>query len=227
MWYTFGIAWNPKLTARAYPGRAVDSLTSLFDPDVARRYKSCGIGVEDSGSDFVPIAAMAGGVKDWDSKTSIAAASKVLNRVAGMVRVVPTDQFVDELASGKLCVALGYSGDAVQAQTKAHGGIEYQIPAEGGLLSIDAMAIPANARNKKFAHVFLDYLLRPQVVAKISNAVGYANANLKAVEFMNESIKSNPAVIPSSAALSRTLPIPILTDRDRQEIEKIWTDFKR
>jgi spermidine/putrescine-binding protein len=65
------------------------------------------------------------------------------------------------------------------------------------------------------------------VVAKISNAVGYANANLKAVEFMNESIKSNPAVIPSSAALSRTLPIPILTDRDRQEIEKIWTDFKR
>ena len=231
MWYTVGIAWNPKLTARAYPGREMDSLTNVFDPEVAKRFQSCGVGVVDSATDVVPLAAMAGGQRKWEGKTSTAAASQVLGRLAGIVKVIPTDQYIDALATGKLCVAIGFSGDAVQAQAKAKGSasgnIEYRVPSDGGLLAIDAMAIPANAKNKRAAHLFIDYLMRPEVIAKISNNVGYANANAKAGEFMTDSVKSNPAVVPSPNALSRSMPIPILSDQDQQEITRIWTRFAK
>ena len=227
MWYTVGIAWNPKLTAKAYPGHAMDSLTNVFDPETARRFQSCGVGVVDSASDVVPLAAMAGGVSKWDGKNSTAAAAKVLDRLSGIVKVIPTDQFIEQLASGKVCVAIGFSGDAVQAQARARGQVDYRVPSDGGLLAIDAMAVPANAKNKREAHLFIDYVLRPQVIAKISNTVGYANANLKAGEFMSDAVKSNPAVVPSTAALSRSSPIPILSEQDQQEIARIWARFSK
>jgi spermidine/putrescine-binding protein len=227
MWYTVGIAWNPKLTSRAYPGHAMDSLANVFDPDTARRFQSCGVGVVDSATDVVPMAAMAGGQAKWDGKNSTNAAAQVLERLGGIVKVIPTDQFIDALATGKVCVAIGFSGDAVQAQAKARGNVEYRVPADGGLLAIDAMAVPANARNKRQAHLFIDYLLRPQVIAKISNTVGYANANLKAGEFMSESVKSNPAVVPSTQSLSRSQPMPILSEQDQQEIARIWARFSK
>jgi spermidine/putrescine-binding protein len=227
MWYTVGIAWNTKLAAKANPGRAMDSLSNVFDAEAAKRFQSCGIGVVDSASDVVPLAAMAGGQAKWDSKNSLAAAARVLERIAGIVKVIPTDQYIDALASGKICVAIGFSGDAVQAQSKSRGAVEYRVPSDGGLLAIDAMAIPANAKNKREAHLFIDYLLRPQVIAKISNTVGYANANLKAAEFMNDSIKSNPAVVPSTTALSRSSPIPILSEQDQQDIARLWAKFSK
>ncbi len=227
MWYTVGIAWNPKLTAKAFPGQAMDSLTNVFDPEVSRRFQSCGVGVVDSATDVVPLAAMAGGISKWDGKNSSAAAARVLDRLMGIVKVIPTDQFIDALASGKVCVAIGFSGDAVQAQAKSRGTVEYRVPSDGGLLAIDAMAVPANAKNKREAHLFIDYILRPQVIAKISNTVGYANANLKAGEFMSDSVKSNPAVVPSPAALSRSSPIPILSEQDQQDIARLWAKFSK
>lgn len=227
MWYTVGIAWNPKLTAKAYPGHAMDSLTSVFDPEIARHFQSCGVGVVDSASDVLPLAAMAGGVSKWDSKKSLAAATKVIDGITGIVKIIPTDQFVDSLANGKICLAIGFSGDAVQAQAKTRGNIEYRVPSDGGLLAIDAMAVPANAKNRREAHLFIDYILRPQVIAKISNTVGYANANLKAGEFMSDSVKSNPAVVPSTTALSRSSPIPILSEQDQQEIVRIWAKIAK
>ena len=227
MWYTVGIAWNTKLTSKAWPGHAMDSLGNVFDPETARRFQTCGVGVVDSASDVVPLAALAGGVPKWDSKNASSAAAKVLDRLSGIVKVIPTDQFIDQLASGKVCVAIGFSGDAVQAQTKSRGAVEYRVPSDGGLLAIDAMAVPANANNKRGAHLFIDYLLRPQVIAKISNTVGYANANLKAGEFMSDSVKSNPAVVPAPSALSRSSPIPILSEQDQQEIARIWGRLKK
>ena len=227
MWYTVGIAWNPKLTAKAYPGHAMDALSNVFDPETAKRFQSCGVGVEDSASDVVPLAAMAAGVQKWDGKNSVNAAAQVLDRLSGIVKIIPTDQFVDALANGKICVAIGFSGDAVQAQTKARGNVEYRVPADGGLLAIDAMAVPANAKNKRAAHLFIDYLMRPAVIGKISNTVGYANANLKAGEFMSDAIKSNPAVVPSTTALSRSSPMPILSEQDQQDISRIWAKFAK
>jgi spermidine/putrescine-binding protein len=227
MWYTVGIAWNPKLTAKAYPGHAMDALSNVFDPETAKRFQSCGVGVEDSASDVVPLAAMAAGVQKWDGKNSVNAASQVLERLSGIVKIIPTDQFVDALANGKICVAIGFSGDAVQAQTKARGNVEYRVPADGGLLAIDAMAVPANAKNKRAAHLFIDYLMRPAVIGKISNTVGYANANLKAGEFMTDAVKSNPAVVPSTTALSRSSPMPILSEQDQQDISRIWAKFAK
>ena len=224
MWYTVGIAWNNKLTPKGY---AMDTLSNVFDAETARRFQSCGVGVVDSASDVVPLAAMAGGVAKWDSKTSLPAAAKVLERIRGIVRVIPTDQFIDQLASGKACVAVGFSGDAVQAQAKSRATVEYRVPSDGGLLAIDAMAVSANAKNKREAHQFIDYLLRPQVIAKISNTVGYANANLKAGEYMSDAVKSNPAVVPSPASLSRSAPIPILSEQDQQEIARIWDRFAK
>ena len=124
-------------------------------------------------------------------------------------------------------MAIGFSGDAVQAQAKSRGSVEYRVPSEGGLLAIDAMAVPANSKNRPAAHLFIDYLLRPQVIAKISNNVGYANANLKAGEFISDSVKSNPAVVPSTTSLSRSSPIPILSEQDQQDISRAWARFAK
>lgn len=227
MWYTIGVAWNPRLTQRILPGHPMDSLGSVFDPGIARRFQDCGVGVVDSASDVVPLAAMAGGQLKWNGPASVAAAEKVLDRLVGVVKVVPTDQFIDQLASGKLCVAIGFSGDAVQAQAKSRGAVEYRVPVEGGLLAIDTMAVPANARNKRGAHQFLDFLMRPQVIARISNTVGYANANLKAGDFMHANVRSNPAVVPSAAALGRSAPIPVLSEQDVKDIQRLWTRLSR
>ncbi|MBW8317600.1 MAG: extracellular solute-binding protein, partial [Hydrogenophaga sp.] len=185
----------------------------------------CGVAV--SASAVIPRAARAGGHTMWAGRASIAAAEKVMAGIAGTVKVIPTDQFIDSLANGKLCVAIGFSGDAVQAQGKSRGAVEYRVPADGGLLAIDAMAVPANAKNKRGAHQFIDYLMRPQVIAKVSNTVGYANANLKAGEFMSASVKSNPAVVPSTTSLSRSSPIPVLSEQDEQEITRIWSRFAK
>ncbi|RYX96987.1 MAG: extracellular solute-binding protein [Comamonadaceae bacterium] len=227
MWYTVGIAWNPKLTARAFPGQAMDSLANVFDPAIAQRFKSCGVGVIDSATDVVPMAAKAAGQASWNGKTSVAAAGQVLDRLKGIVKVIPTDEYVDALATGKICVAIGFSGDTVQAQGKAKGAVEYRVPSDGGLLAIDAMAVPANAKNRRDAHLFIDYLMRPQVIARVSNTVGFANANLKAGEFMTDAVKSNPAVVPSTASLSRSSPIPILSAQDQEEIARVWTRFAK
>ena len=225
MWYTIGIAWNSKLVAKVPGAKSMGSLGNIFDPEQARKFKSCGVAFEDSASDIFPIAAIAAGQRKWEGASTIAAVEKLLNRLVGIVKVVPTDQFVDELATGKLCLAIGYSGDAVQAQSKSHGLIEYKIPLEGGLLAVDTMAIPSNSENKKLAHVFIDYLLRPEVIARVSNVVGYANANINASNFMSASVKSNPAVIPSNEDLSRALPIPILSSKEREDIARIWAKF--
>lgn len=227
MWYTVGIAWNPKLVARTHTNYPMDALSNVFDPERARQFQSCGVGMVDSASDVVPLAAMAAGHAKWEGKRSIQAADQVLERLTGIVKLIPTDQFIDALANGKICVAIGFSGDAVQAQAKARGNVEYRVPADGGLLAIDAMAIPANTRNKRDAHVFIDYILRPQVIAKISNTVGYANANLKAGAFMAESVKANPAVVPSAAALSRSIPMPVLSEQDQQDIARVWSRFAK
>ena len=229
MWYTVGIAWNPRLTARAFPGQAMDSLTNVFDPVIAQRFKSCGVGVIDSATDVVPMAAKAAGQAAWNGKTSVAAAGQVLDRLKGIVKVIPTDEYIDALATGKICVAIGFSGDTVQAQGKARGAgaVEYRVPSDGGLLAIDAMSVPANAKNRRDAHLFIDYLMRPQVIAKISNTVGFANANLKAGEFMTDSVKSNPAVVPSTQSLSRSSPIPILSAQDQEEIARVWARFAK
>ena len=227
MWYTVGIVWNPKLTNKAFPGHTMDSLASVFDPTAARRFNSCGVGVVDSASDVIPLAAMAGGQAKWAGRSSIAAAQKVMERLVGTVKVIPTDQFVDSLANGKVCVAIGFSGDAVQAQSKGRAELEYRVPSDGGLLAIDTMAVVSNAKNKRAAHLFIDYLMRPQVIAKVSNTVGYANANLKAGEFMSASVRSNPAVVPSATALSRSSPIPILSEQDEQEISRLWSSFSK
>lgn len=227
MWYTIGIAWNPRLVARVAPNQNMEQLAAVFDPDSARRLAACGVGVVDSASDIVPLAALAAGKTRWEGRASIDAAAKVLDRIAGVVKVVPTDEFVGALAEGKLCVALGYSGDAVQAQGKSRGAIEYRVPEDGGLLAIDAMAIGAGAQNKAAAHQFLNYLMRPQVIARVSNAVGYANANLKAGDYMRESIRNNPAVVPNPSALSRSRPIPILSEADQAEINRVWARFSK
>ncbi len=227
MWYTVGIAWNPKLVGKFLPGHNVDSLSTVFNPEIARQLQACGVGVVDSANEIVPLAAMAGGAGKWDGKKSIATAAKVLDGISGIVKVVSTDQFIDALATGKICLGVGFSGDAVQAQSRARGQIEYRVPSDGGLLAIDTMAISARSKSKREAHLFIDYLMRPQVIAKISNAVGYANANLKAGEYMTDAVKSNPAVVPSASALNRSTPIPILSEQDQQEISRIWQRFAK
>ena len=121
-----------------------------------------------------------------------------------------SSKYIGDLANGDICVAAGFSGDILQAAARADEAgkgvkIAYSIPKEGGNLWFDMMAIPADATNVKEAHALINYVLQPEVIAKVSNYVGYANPNAKAAAFMDEKVRDDESVYPPQAGAGEAL----------------------
>src|SRR5690606_23370604 len=135
-------------------------------------------------------------------------AEEKLMAVRPYVTYFHSSKYIGDLANGDICVAAGFSGDIFQAAARAEEagkGIEiaYAIPKEGGNLWFDMLAVPADASNVKEAHAFINYLLKPEVIAKVSDYVGYANPNLKAGEFMDQEVGTDESVYPPQAVLDK------------------------
>jgi len=131
-------------------------------------------------------------------------AAALLERVRPYVRKFHSSQYINDLATGDLCIALGYSGDVIQARNRAaeagsHVEIAFRVPREGAQMSIDMLAIPADAPHPENALAFIDYLLQPRVIAGITNAVSYPNPNLAATPFVARAIREDPGIYPPDA----------------------------
>ena len=142
-----------------------------------------------------------------------------------------SSKYVSDLANGNICVAAGFSGDVMQAADRAEEtgngvNIAYSIPKEGANLWFDVLAIPADAGNVDEAHAFINYLLEPEVIAGISDYVGYANPNKHADELMDEEIRDNPAVYPSQDVLDKLFISVPLTAATQRIQTRSWTKFK-
>jgi putrescine transport system substrate-binding protein len=232
LWGTTGIGYNPDLVEKVLGTRTVDSLAVVFDPAIASKLAQCGVTLLDAPETIFELAFIYLGL-DPNSQQSEdrAAAEALLIRVRPYIRYFSSSQYVNDLASGEVCVSIGWSGGVQQARARgaqAETPVEvvYVIPREGAPLWIDAMAIPADAPHPDNAHAFLDYIMEPEVMAGISNTVRQANGNAASLPFVAEALRSDPAVYPTQEVQSRLHLEQDWSPDAAREITRAWTRFR-
>ena len=203
LWSVTGIGANTALLDRALGDTAPrDSLALLFDPAYAQKLASCGIALLDTPQEVVPAAlAYLGRDPKSHEAADLAQAIALVDRIRPYIRKFHSSQYINDLATGDICIALGYSGDVIQARNRAREAespveIAFRVPREGAQMSIDMLGIPADAPHPDNAHAFIDYILRPDVIAAISNAVSYPNPNLAATPLVAPEIRGDPGIYP-------------------------------
>ncbi|NIM69216.1 MAG: extracellular solute-binding protein [Xanthomonadales bacterium] len=202
MWGTTGFVYNVDLVRSRWPEAPVDSARMLFDPEVAARFADCGITLLDEPTTVIPMVMVYLG-HDPNSMDGehLAAAEAVLKSVRPYVRYFSSAKLLNDLPSGEVCIAMAWSGDFAQAQGRAQQGgtgvqLAYSVPVEGTVLWFDSLLIPSDAPHPGNAHLFLNFLMRPRVIADISNLIGYANANRASLPWLEPRIANDPASYP-------------------------------
>lgn len=230
MWGTTGIGYNPEKIKAALPDAPVDSWKLVYDPEVVKHFKECGVVLLDSPEDLLPsVMTYLGLAPDMNNAESVEKAGEHLARLKPYIQKYHSSEYINALANGDICLAVGYSGDVLQAADEAADGVgvDYVIPQEGAQLWFDQMAIPADAPHPDEAHAFIDFMMRPDVIAKASNVVSYANGNLASKEFLDESLLQDPRVYPDEEAMKRLYTVATVEDpRIQRSITRAWTKAK-
>ncbi|MCB1471644.1 MAG: polyamine ABC transporter substrate-binding protein [Rhodobiaceae bacterium] len=233
MWGTTGIGYNVDKVAEALgDGAPTDSWSLVFDPKNMEKLAKCGVHVLDAPVELIPAALNYIG-EDPDSKDPdvIAKAEGVLMAVRPYIQKFHSSEYINALANGDICVAIGWSGDVLQARDRAaeaNNGVsvEYAIPKEGALMWFDQMAIPADAKNVDEAHAFIDYIMDAHVAAKASNYVYYANGNKASQEFLEEDVIGDPAIYPTPEATSHLYTTTPYDPKSQRVVTRLWTKVK-
>ena len=204
----------------------------FFNPKYASKLKSCGISVLDSASEVMPAALHYLG-KDSFSKSGsdYAEALALLKAVRPYVTLFSSSGYINEMASGSICMALGWNGDINIARARALEGktgqdVVAMVPKTGGILFFDMMAITADAPHPKNAMLFMNYIMRPEVHAALTNKVKYANPNKESRKFIIPAVASNPSVFPSTAEMALMVPPKALSNDIRRLQTRTYTSFK-
>jgi putrescine transport system substrate-binding protein len=206
LWSVTGLGYNVAKLGRALgEGVPRDSLALLFDPGLAQKLARCGIEVLDTPQEVVPAAFAFLGIDRRSREIGdLDRAAALLERMRPHVRRFHSSQYINDLAAGDICLALGYSGDVIQARNRAREAgspveIAFRVPREGAQMSIDMLGIPKDAPHPDNARRFIDYMLRPEVIAAVTNAVSYPNPNAAATAFVNPEIRDDPGIYPPEA----------------------------
>ncbi|MDR4305718.1 polyamine ABC transporter substrate-binding protein [Chelatococcus sambhunathii] len=217
MWGTTGIGYNVNKVKKALDGDAPDSWAFVYDPENLKKLKSCGVMFLDSAEDLLPSVMTYLGLKPEWTEDNINKAAAHLSKLKPYVTQYNSTEYISGLAKGSICVAVGYSGDVYQAKSRAEEAknkveVDYMLPKEGAQLWFDEMVIPADAPHPDAAHAFIDYMQKPEVAAKNSNFVSYANGNLESQKFIDESVKGNPNVYPTPDVFAKLFTVETITD---------------
>ncbi len=204
----------------------------IFDPQYAGKLKGCGINLLDSASEVLPVAMIYAG-KDPYSKTAkdYDAARDALKAARPFVTRFSSSGYINDLAAGSLCVVMGYSGDINIARqraidTKSGHDIQALIPPSGATLFFDSMAIPKDAPHPKNAHLFINYIMRPEVHASLTNKVFYANPNTASKKFVAKAVAENPTIFLTAADMKKLTPPDAVPQDIRRVQTRIFTGFK-
>ncbi|HEV7265402.1 MAG TPA: polyamine ABC transporter substrate-binding protein [Falsiroseomonas sp.] len=232
LWGTIGLGVNAERVRALAPDAPLGSLALLMDPRHARRIARCGITMMDSAIDVIPTVLHYLG-KDPNSieAADLRAVEQALLAIRPHIRNFSTGGAIEALATGQSCLAFAYSGDVLQAASRAeeaNRGVEvrYVIPEEGAQLWFDLLAIPADAPNPAGAHAFIDFVLQPEVMANITNHVGYPNGVPASRPLVEPEVANDPAVFPDAALRARFFtigPVPQAAERARS---RMWARFK-
>ncbi len=233
MWGTTGIGVNTGKVAEILGDDApIGSLALVFDPANMEKLASCGVHFLDAPTELIPAAlAYAGMDPDRKDGDALAKAEEVLMAVRPHVQKFHSSEYINALANGDICVAIGWSGDILQARDRAaeaENGVEiaYNAPSEGALMWFDQMAIPEDAPNPEAAHTFLNFIMDAQNMAAASNYVYYANGNKASQEFLVEDVIGDTAIYPDEAALQNLYTVTPFPPREQRALTRMWTKVK-
>jgi len=231
MFSTTGLGYNVDQVRARLRQVPLDSWALLFDPSSAAKLKDCGISVVDSAMDVFPSAMIyMGRDPNQLDPLDVAAASKLLMAIRPFVRNIDPAPIAD-LANGNTCLLLGWSGDVETAQSRATESrtgahIAYFIPKEGALMTLDMMAIPADAPHPHNAEIWMNFLMRPDVMAAITNAIHYPNGYTASSPLVDASIKSDAAVYPDESTRARLIVPKVPPLEYTRLITREWTRFR-
>lgn len=233
MWGTIGIGYNvDKVKAVLGDNAPVDSWDLVFKPENIEKLKACGVSFLDSPTEILPAALhYLGYAPDSDKTAELKKAEELFLQIRPHVAYFHSSKYISDLANGNVCVAIGYSGDIYQAKARAEeakNGVKvgYKIPKEGAGSFFDMVAIPADAKNVDNAHVFINYLLKPEVMAPIVNYVQFPSANAAATPLVDEAIRTDPGIYPSQDVLQKLYTFPDLDPKTQRAMTRSWTKIK-
>eukprot|EP01030_Chromulinospumella_sphaerica_P013537 gene13537-13320_t len=230
LWGTNGIGYNvDKVRAVLGDKAPVDSWDLVFKEENLAKLGECGVAMLDSPAEMLPVALHYLG-KDPNSKNpaDYEAATQLLLKLRPYVRKFHSSEYIEALANGDACVVIGYSGDILQARDRADEakkGVEvgYFIPKEGSQVWFDVFTIPVDAPNPEAAYKFLDFMMRPEIIARASNSTNYANANLPATQLVKAEVRDDPNVYPTPEVFQRLF---VTTTKDQalvRVVNREWT----
>jgi putrescine transport system substrate-binding protein len=232
LWGTSGIGYNPAKIAAAMPNAPLDSFSMFYDPQIIRHFQSCGVSILDAPDEVVSTVLLyLGRDPDSESPADLQAAEKVLDAIRPYVRYINASKYIEDLANGDICLALGWSGDVEQARVRAQQAgngvqVRYQIAREGGIMFFDMLAIPADAPHPRNAHLFINYLLRPQIAARNSSSEHYATSNAAAYALLDPSVHNDTGIYPTAQQMTRLHPAIAHSQTYTRLLNRAWTRFK-
>jgi putrescine transport system substrate-binding protein len=232
MWITSGPGYNVAKIRERMPDAPVDSLRMIFDPSVVSKFADCGVSILDTPTEMLGAVLMyLGRNPNSESLEDLKAAEKALLAIRPYIRYVHSSRYIDDLANGEICLAMGWSGDVKQAHDRAleaGRGIElaYHIPKEGAMRNFDTVAIPADAPHLKNAHLFINFLLRPDIAARNSNFLKYPNGDDPAYEQLTPAVKNDPGIYPPPQVRAKLVPELAKTTQFTRLLNRMWTRFK-
>lgn len=233
MWGPTGIGINVKKVQAALGSAApLDTWALLFDPAISAKLKGCGIAILDDDTEALGAAFIyLGKPAKSGAKADLDAVAGVFASIRPNIRYFHSSRYIDDLANGDICIALGYSGDVLQARDRAAEAkngqeIRFVIPREGAIRNVDVMAIPKDAAHVAEAHAFINFLLQPDVIAGISNQIRYPNGNKDSIPLLNAAIRNDPGMYPPAATLAKMVDDVVPQAPDRRARNRAWTRIK-
>jgi putrescine transport system substrate-binding protein len=232
MWGSTGYAYNEDMVRQRLPDLEMNSANVLFDPDIISKLADCGVSLLDSPTDAFPmVLSYLGRDPNAVDAESIAAAKAQLDLVRPYVRYFSSVKMISDLPNREVCVAMSWSGDYAQASMRAmEAGIDvdlrYTMPREGSALWVDGMFVPSDAPHVENAYLFMDYIMRPEVTAAISNHVFYANANKSAFPLLSRTVADDPGIYPDEELWELLFPVLPADPKQERLRTRAWARVK-
>jgi len=231
-WGTNGIGYDQKMVKELMPDAPLDSWRLVFDPAVASKVAKCGISVLDSPAEMMrAVYSYLGKDPNSQNPDDLVLGEAVLTKIRPYIRNINSSEYIEALANGDLCIAVGYNGDVMQARDRARDAnkgieIKYFVPKEGSILWFDMLAIPKDAPDPDSAYAYLNYIMTPQVIADISNFKRYANANTASQPLVLASVRDDPGIYPPPEQRQK-LAVQLADSADQtRAVTRVWQKFK-
>lgn len=233
LWGTTGIAFNVAKVEKRLPNADLRSLDLFFKPENISKLADCGVAFFDEYDQVIPIALNYLGLDPHSAKKEdLKKAEKLLKSVRPYIRHFNTGAIIEELATGELCGAITFSGEAGLATARADElknrvVVDYSLPKESTTTYVDFLCIPADAKHPDNAHKFFNFLMIPEEIAKVTNELWFANANTAALAYVADEVKGDPDIYPPREVMEKLFPIASLSDsKDRRKYTRMWTRIK-